>query len=586
MAYKRRINHVTHGSQATAGNVSTATRELAGNVEYLKSLIDGAFTGQAVFAREQTLESGLLVGQPVYFDAADQTFRPAIAAAATANGQLIAAETAEVIGIVYEKQADTQGDILLLGFAEVDLSNAIDGDVTAGRYYLSGTTAGKLVRSRPAATVAVLYAFGNGKVLVAPAVRDFLEDHIHYSFNLVCQPAGTHVPPSPGDTHAITNPDADMAGWLPANHSSFGGNAPDGAAFGYNLAADDALFSVWPPIPLSGVGLIWDKGADHLGGTDVPIGMDGLVYIDQYGIWWMSNCYGDVPWPTDYTAPLQSSSESLECPRSETMRLRLDFVRMAFANNRNAVTSLKSLSPAIEIVDCNYVEASIGDLFLRLTLSLLVSDDDTAGDLALKDFDPDTQTFTRGPLVEKIVGGTGVIVTATRTTVADDVTSHQGTVTISVDSLAGGREISPELVRVDDMPDRYDGNIAYLAFMDDQQTGLRARFNIPPSGLGDSPSVKLRVLLYAAAAGTLPTITLTTRSLSRPTGTPVLPSGDTSRTFDVPAAGTVAAGDYFEVESEAFSVAAGDTIFLSLSRDGDDGYDGELGLLRMGLILQ
>jgi hypothetical protein len=31
-------------------------------------------------------------------------------------------------------------------------------------------------------------------------------------------------------------------------------------------------------------------------GVELPMGLGGLVYIDINGIWWMSDCYNDVPW--------------------------------------------------------------------------------------------------------------------------------------------------------------------------------------------------------------------------------------------------------------------------------------------------
>jgi hypothetical protein len=235
----------------------------------------------------------------------------------------------------------------------------------------------------------------------------------------------------------------------------------------------------------------------------------------------------------------------------------------------------------LELVDCNGAEASIGDLFLRLTLALTVGDDLADGDLVFKTFDPDTQQFHRGPVVERLLVGTGVTLTASR----ESAGGFQGDVTVSLASFTG-REIAPELVRIDDMSERFDGSIVYLAFLPDELTGLRARFNLPPSDLGTTPAVKLRAQLVGTAAGDPPPIVLTALVIPRPTGTPAIPVGDTEYTFDVTAAGTIAAGDYFEIESEAINVAAGDTVFLSLSRAGTDGYDGELGLLRMGLILQ
>jgi len=40
------------------------------------------------------------------------------------------------------------------------------------------------------------------------------------------------------------------------------------------------------------------------------------------------------------------------------------------------------------------------------------------------------------------------------------------------------------------------------------------------------------------------------------------------------------------VESAAIVVVAGDTLFFELSRAGSDGYAGELGLIRVGAVVQ
>jgi hypothetical protein len=49
---------------------------------------------------------------------------------------------------------------------------------------------------------------------------------------------------------------------------------------------------------------------------------------------------------------------------------------------------------------------------------------------------------------------------------------------------------------------------------------------------------------------------------------------------------SVTADEYIEIESEEFTIAPGDTVFVTLARDGvSDTYAGELGLIRRNLIV-
>jgi hypothetical protein len=97
--------------------------------------------------------------------------------------------------------------------------------------------------------VAIAFVCSNGQIMVNPQMRDFLEDHIHYSVDLVALPAGDHTSPGPDGLHVITNADSTLEGWLPADDPVFDGKAPTGAKFGYNLSAQTELDQLWPPIP-------------------------------------------------------------------------------------------------------------------------------------------------------------------------------------------------------------------------------------------------------------------------------------------------------------------------------------------------
>lgn len=566
------------------GAASRTDRDLTNRTSYLKQRLDAVELGQAVFARDVTLDPDLLVGQPAYWDEAAQRFAPAVAGVETDpdTGALVGTAASDCLGVVYAKELPDKGTLLLAGYAELDLANSAGADAPAGRYYLSASEPGKLVRQRPPVTVAVLYCDGAGRVVVQPAVRDFVEDHVHFSFELVCRPAGHADHPEPGARHAIKSPDVTARGWLPA--ALFGGRAPTRAAFGYNLAAHPELQRVWPPVPVAAAAVVWDKGADRAGGTVVPLGADGLVVLDRFGIWWMSDCPGDVPWPaatatslSSYPAEPEASSDAPpECGRFERMRLTLSFARMTFATSRSVVTSLSPAADSpIRLVDCDGNAASTGDLFARFETDFTVTDNDTDGSLAVKEFDG--SRFKRGYVVQGVLSGNdNLTVTGTRTKEIAGKTYAQGLLELSVNLDPAARDLPAQLVRLGDVKDRYYRDVMYLGMPPDQASEVRLKLKVPGAGLPASPRVKLRVQLLGRSAGTLPALTLTHRIVPRPDGATALPTADAALTFTTGQA--VAADEYVEVEGEAVAVAAGDTLLYTLAR-ADDAYSGEVGLL-------
>jgi len=175
----------------------------------------------------------------------------------------------------------------------------------------------------------VLRSYGDGTVVVNPDVKDFLEDHIHYSVNLVAMPAGDCDVVSDGSTHAVTTPDPTQQGWLPADHASFGGVAPAGAKFGYNMAAHPELQSLWPPLPMAAVLLEMQRSStDPMLQQILGRVSSNFVTFDINGIWWMSDCYGQAPWPVDCGSTSSASSRS--CASVPTMALILSFIKQTF----------------------------------------------------------------------------------------------------------------------------------------------------------------------------------------------------------------------------------------------------------------
>lgn len=250
MSYQEIIRLISNGDPVDS-SINNIFRQVAGNVDYIKARLEAALLGAATIASEVTVESSVKVGQPVYYDAANQRFAQALASAYVDNEteELVTADSTQVWGICYVKHNSTSADIVLSGYVSVDMTEAITG-TEAGLYYLSGTTAGKLVKQKPPVTVTVLYWDGVSKVYVNPTFDDAFLKHQHYKFSLQPVPAGQVVVPPEGATHSIIAENTDIEGWLRADSPAFSSTAPAGAKFGYNIAKS-ALNNLWPPLPVN-----------------------------------------------------------------------------------------------------------------------------------------------------------------------------------------------------------------------------------------------------------------------------------------------------------------------------------------------
>jgi len=606
------IRHIVAGEPVQANIAGRPDTALESRTNYLKDRLDAAALGQALFDADATIAPDVLEGQPVFWNYQTQRYERALAAVENdeVTQTLVVQASSDCLGLLHKKKANTLGDVVLRGIVKMpNITNAITGTVEAGRYYLSSEQPGKLTKQRPPATVSVCYVQGAKEncaadpwVVVMPQVRDFLEDHIHYRFELT--PAVIGVAALTNGHYAITvNPATDLTitpGWLPASHASFNGKAPAGAVFGYNLKGHPAISRVWPPTPISAVAVLWDKGEDLTGAFEIPLGASGLAVCDANGIWWMSDCPGDVPW----TATPASSSSSLagpECPREERMRVIVAFLRMTFGNDRSVVTSLHAADTSpIKITNCDGATARTGDLELSLDLDFLVGTPDVNGGKALKQID-NGNTFRTGWLTEGVFSDNDVVVlngTNTRelTTAekasfgllpATPVTVQQGIVRLSFNDSAIDREISPQIIRLSDVVERLYRDIPYLGFPESQESSVRVRFNVPNTGLSNAPVMKISAQLFGRGAGTLPALEVKYRILPRPAGTTQEPLILTDNTTPLTFASAVAvnADNAIEVQTAEFNVAQGDTVLVTLRRTATDTYTSEVGLLRLAGII-
>jgi hypothetical protein len=335
-----------------------------------------------------------------------------------------------------------------------------------------------------------------------------------------------------------------------------------------------------------------------------------LVQIDKNGIWWMTDCYNQVPWPTNLdTTGSSSSSSSMssssmssssssaqlcsgDCPVDDVMRLTLSFIKMTFLAQKTVVTALQpDTDQPLRFVNCDGDDATTGELFAQLVLALLVEDEFLGGQV-LKGITADNK-FQRGWATEGLIAGTNVTISSTRNRLLDPTAPasvnnpvvHQEIVTVnsSLDPL--NRELNPQIVVLGDAVERtYDG-IQYIGFKNGQDSGVRLKFHVPPEGLPTTPQFVLRVQIFGRAAGQLTDLETLYKISVRPDGiTTPTPIVDTDIAFGLATNITVLADNIYEIESDPISVAAGDTIYIAINRlsTGTPVYAAEIGLHRFG----
>lgn len=644
------IKHVQPGEPVQAGIVGRPDRTLEERTEYLKDRLDAAELGRAIFEVDATISPDVEEGHAVYWNWTTQRYEKALVAVELDDvTQVFTVQpSSDCVGMCYHKKSNDRADIVLRGLVTFNnLDNSIGPQVAPGKYYLSAVDPGKLSKQKPPVTVIVCHVQGPRdncsdklRVIVMPQSRDYVEEHTHYRFDLVPRPAGTNTIVEDEDgqeRHVIADPNAEMQGWLPASHPTFRKNpddpttsvAPPGALFGYNIKKHTALNRVWPPIPIQSVSMIWDKGQNHVGATEIPLGKAGLAVCDVNGIWWMSDCYGDVPWPADYNPNTSfPNNEGDECPRGEVMRVVVIYLRMLLGNDRTVVTSLVQdtdqvgdeliISP-VAITNCDDLPASTGDL--KLNVDLQIRPQEAIGGQVIKNV-VNRHQLTRGWVAEGVVTTTPDFIvisgsrptntrrnlsteekTALGITTAANVPVNQGLIRIDYTDNLVEREISPQIIRLSDTVERLYMDIPYLGFPAGQSSLLRVRLNVPEANVDQTLIMKIRVRLFGRAGNTntptlLPELYMSYRRLPRPrvlnetTGeyeltALQLPTVDSDLDFS-DSARSLLIDHVVECNSAEFDVEAGDTVLVTIERRSDiaDQYDNDVGVLRIAGIVR
>lgn len=165
--YNPSPSYVTDGESVNATVTNRAPLVIQDNVAYLKSIIDSMTNKEAVVLYTAPASTTVTAPGVVAWNTSNARFEPAIASGSTLSNAL---------GLCINKPSTTTADIVLYGKAVIDITSIIDsGTLANDRYYLSQTTAGKVVSSSylPQATnttyqIPILIADGTDTVYVMP----------------------------------------------------------------------------------------------------------------------------------------------------------------------------------------------------------------------------------------------------------------------------------------------------------------------------------------------------------------------------------------------------------------------------------
>lgn len=582
-------------------NEQVTNRSLAAvwaRLQNLNNRLDAIQAGVNLRLTNQPVSSSLLVGQPCYFNDELQAYAPAIFGFLSTESGLVLSASSLVRGILLSRDSANRGTILLRGYANVDLGQAVATSERAAysNYGLGSIAAGRLQKDATGVSVLSTGRQVGGsvyEVFVDIRAEDLNQSHRHYKLALVCLPAGEHTPPLLGNRHVISSPDPEVEGWLPASHPVFDGKAPAAAAYGYNLQKSP-LAVIWPNINPANVYLEWNRGRNTEDlGAGVPLGLNGLCHVDSDGIWWMSDCYEDVPWPSTLDTSLPPTSISVglspECPRSTQMSLTLHAYYPAITAKSFVVQSLSAEPDGPLRVVCadTLEEKTTGHLLLQFLPDGVVTFDATAIEgVSLKR--RGSRNFISGPSVS------GVRSVSSNLQVesvdgADDNGFHRAQITLRLNNDFASREVGATLVQLNSADEFYFNGVSGYAFPAGRDSSIVFSISVPRTAdFPEEINAKIRLLLLGTTAGAVGASVVSAR-YKRLIDPAVLLTGESLPSSFTPlslstAVTLASARDYFAAESAEFVVGAGDIVILELTRTASLAYSGDIAVIKQNLV--
>ena len=581
--YAHFIRKVADGEPVNAATANRSAEDLDARTSNLKETLEAYQAGQALTDQDAPLTSDTFIGAVVYWSAADDAYAPALATYAVSEGGVVVPNvTARALGIVLAKTSTTVGTVCFIGrIQNINITAAIMGVPAAGVYFLSSTEAGKITATQPPLAIPVVELDTVTNFWVNSTAIHNAHEHQHYSFELVPWPAGITDEPAEGVGYTFTETWSTELGWMPANLTNFPDGFPAGAAYGYNIEADEELADVWPPVPVENARL-YVEGA---------IARPAQVVIDDDGIWWMTDCPDSVPWLSGSSEACGSSS--IGCPPDWCdIHLELAFTHILGITADAFVTSIEGVAP-IEIVSCASLAAAVrGRLRAQMTDYTIISFASGGVMPASALVDLTRTQRTNGPLVSGVRGTGRVTVVGSGAPVTGPSSQifQTGGLTITVANADDAREGGTDIVALDNVGEAtYNGNM-YYRMIDGMDASIRGRVRVPLNFLPTNPRLTLSFWIMGVGVGVLPALTLDYSKMPySTTALQTMPIADTILMTDIwdavqwgGTAPTIAgAHQYVVVDSDAFAVTAGDIVTFELGRSSGDAYGADVGILGM-----
>lgn len=280
MPYPAYINYLEANEKVLASTTNRPTQELAQRTDTLKERLDTSDLGQAIILWDVPIEKDTVVGMPVYWNDKNKQFECAYAEAVFSEeyNEYVKSEKANCIGLIYKKESETSGSIVLSGVVNLSDIQDVFTEEGNGRFYLAAEP-GKLTYKILGVCVPVGTVIGKCgdcddkyRVCVNPVMND-LWSHLHYAIDLVPKQVSTAL----------------EEGWRPVSEDDT--YAPADTVYVYNIIPGTKLAAVFPPIPVDSCALEidWNDLDETVGDKTIPVNCeDCLVKITTEGIYWVN----------------------------------------------------------------------------------------------------------------------------------------------------------------------------------------------------------------------------------------------------------------------------------------------------------
>jgi hypothetical protein len=562
------VPSIVDGTPVNAATTNIPITILAERTQSLREEVTALEAGALLLYQNATIQAGVTVGMVVFEDT-DGVFKPALSRLGDQVAGVSAANSAYPFGVVLTLTSSTNGAVVMFGridttlISESQWAAVIDGGVwAAGQYFLSAINPGNISTVPGPLAIYIGQALPDGSFLAKVSAPVF-GLHDHYEFALSGNPAGTPNTPSTGNPQTIPSPDASQRGWLPV--SSFtAGWVPAGAKFGYNMtyASDAGMLAAFPPVPLGGS--TFTQGGAVLDASK--------IVVNQFGIWWMDNSYGNAPWPVDWNSSHVATNVYAWWTR---------ILGAASGGVVQSITNAPGTALTLNFTGPGGQPASDGPLQVGVTTILSGASDTDTGPLGLKSVTGGT--YTRGPVASRLLPGPGITLSSTN---GSPLTGFYGDVTVataSSDALQG----NADTVALNNANYRQINDMTMIALQTGRNQNPVFSFNLSRLA-APTNNLTFFLWLYSDATGTIPSSVVVQYKIipATPTNT-ALPTGWTTMTALT--GGSLISGQAreFAIAPIVANVAAGSLVMLQVTRNAasSDGFSGNIYLVRVGYEL-